>query len=592
MAESPYKNSCGTVGCTVYSDGTAVGAPFGLVSVHIFTAVNSIGRALLVYRAGDPAAGSVPEADDDTFSIGNQVKVEAGYGDDAAILFEGVVTGQNIDIRAGEGCLFEVECSDRAFLLSTVRRSRVFTESKDSDAVSTILGNYDLGSEVEGTAVEHPSIVQYDCTDWEFIRSLANRSGLAVTVRSGNVKVAKPTVSGEAPLKVSYGPDLIEFRGELSATGQVAGVSASSWDEATQEMVVRQGISPALNKQGESGGTDLAGLAGIAGDTLRTVWMNDPDGLEVWAGAALSGTGLARVTGYVKFPGSALAVPDSVMELNGFGRHMDGKAYIGSVEHSIVKGDWTTTVGMGLSREEEGEAVRARCRGILPGIGGLHIGKVLKLEGDPLDSGRIQVDIATVGSGNDSVWARMATGWSGDGYGQFLCPDIGDEVAVGFFAGDPSCPVVLGSMYSGPRRPPYELSDDNRIRGWVTKEGIALTFDDENKTAGIVTPAGNSVELDDKQKRIKFSDCNGNTLVLDEKGITIESSKEINVKAGTAVNVESGTALGFQAKTDLKMKGLNVEVKADAGLRAKGTATAELSASGTTTVKGGMVMIN
>lgn len=569
-----------------------MGAQFGLVSVHVYTAVNGIGRALLVYRAGDPAAGTVPEADDETFSVGNKVRVEAGYGDRADTLFEGVVTGRNLEIVAGEGCLFEVECSDRSFLLTTVRRSRVFTESTDSGAVSAVLGGYDLGAEVEGTAVEHPAIVQYHCTDWDFIRSLADRSGLVVTARSGTVTVAKPSVGGRAPLKVSYGPDLIEFRGELSASGQVAGVQALSWDEAAQETVVRQGPAPAVNKQGEGGGTDLAGQAGITGDTLRTVWMNDAAGLEVWAGAALTRAALARVTGYVKFPGSDLAEPDTLLELSGFGRDMDGMAYVGSVEHSFEKGDWTTTVGMGLPREEDGRAEPSLGGGMLPGIGGLHIGKVLKLEGDPLDSGRIQVDIATVGSGSDSVWARLATGWSGEGYGSFFCPDIGDEVAVGFLGGDPSCPVVLGSLYSGPRRPPYPLSDDNHLRGWVTREGIALTFDDENRTAGIVTPGGNSVELDDTGKLIKLEDCNGNRLVLGEKGITIEAAKEINLKAGTAVNVGGGTSIGMQAETDLKMKGLNVEVKADAALTAKGTATAELSASGTTTVKGGIVMIN
>ena len=46
------------------------------------------------------------------------------------------------------------------------------------------------------------------------------------------------------------------------------------------------------------------------------------------------------------------------------------------------------------------------------------------------------------------------------------------------------------------------------------------------------------------------------------------------------------------ATQDLKASGLNVTAEAQVALTVKGTATAELSASGQTTVKGALVMIN
>ena len=45
-------------------------------------------------------------------------------------------------------------------------------------------------------------------------------------------------------------------------------------------------------------------------------------------------------------------------------------------------------------------------------------------------------------------------------------------------------------------------------------------------------------------------------------------------------------------QADVSAKGMNVNLEAQTGLTAKGNATAELSASGQTTVKGAMVMIN
>ena len=46
------------------------------------------------------------------------------------------------------------------------------------------------------------------------------------------------------------------------------------------------------------------------------------------------------------------------------------------------------------------------------------------------------------------------------------------------------------------------------------------------------------------------------------------------------------------AKSDVSVEGMNVKVNAKVGATVKGNANAELSASGQTTVKGAIVMIN
>ena len=50
--------------------------------------------------------------------------------------------------------------------------------------------------------------------------------------------------------------------------------------------------------------------------------------------------------------------------------------------------------------------------------------------------------------------------------------------------------------------------------------------------------------------------------------------------------------MDMNAKLDVGINGMNVKVAAKMGVSMKGNATAELSASGQTTVKGGIVMIN
>jgi hypothetical protein len=63
---------------------------------------------------------------------------------------------------------------------------------------------------------------------------------------------------------------------------------------------------------------------------------------------------------------------------------------------------------------------------------------------------------------------------------------------------------------------------------------------------------------------------------MDKDGIKLESSKDIVLKA----------------TGDFKLEGVNAEMKASASFKAEGSAKAELSSGGSTTVKGSMVQIN
>ena len=70
-----------------------------------------------------------------------------------------------------------------------------------------------------------------------------------------------------------------------------------------------------------------------------------------------------------------------------------------------------------------------------------------------------------------------------------------------------------------------------------------------------------------------------------KKYISIDTKGKFNVSAVGGINlaVKSG---------DLKGEGLNVEFTGKVGFTGKGNAKAEVSASGQTTIKGAMVMIN
>jgi uncharacterized protein involved in type VI secretion and phage assembly len=284
-----------------------------------------------------------------------------------------------------------------------------------------------------------------------------------------------------------------------------------------------------------------------------------------------------------------------LIELEGVGNRFKGKVFVSAVSHVISKGNWMTEVEFGMSPDwfaERRDLEAPPAAGLLPGVGGLQIGVVKKLDEDPEGQHKIQVTVPVLQAETDGVWARLANFYASDGIGGFFVPEIGDEVVLGFFNNDPSHPVILGSLYSSKRKPPYDITPDNFTKAIVTRSELKLAFDDEKKIVTVITPGNNKIVLNDDDKSITLQDQNNNKVELSTDGITLDSPKDIHISAKGKVTIDAVGEVGISSKADVKTKGLNINNNANVGFVAKGSASAELSASGQTTVKGAMVMIN
>ena len=75
--------------------------------------------------------------------------------------------------------------------------------------------------------------------------------------------------------------------------------------------------------------------------------------------------------------------------------------------------------------------------------------------------------------------------------------------------------------------------------------------------------------------------------------VSLNSAKDITIKATGKMSLEASQEISVKASGgDLNMEGLNVNAKGQIEFSAEGGANAELKASGQTTIKGAMVMIN
>ena len=318
--------------------------------------------------------------------------------------------------------------------------------------------------------------------------------------------------------------------------------------------------------------------------------------LTQWAKAQQVKSGLARVRGQLSFQGSAKVQVGGLIELKGVGDRFNGSVFVTGLRHHIEGGGLDDRGGIRPGprlvlqprRRAGASSRRAAATGQRAAGWRGHEARCRPGGANTASRSRCRVLQAET----EGVWARLMQGHASSGFGSFLLPEVGDEVVLGYFAGDPSHPVVLGSLYSSSRQPPYDLAAPNDTKALVTRCKHKLEFDEKDKVITLTTPGGNRVVLSDKDKSILLEDQNGNTVKLSGSGIALDSPKDISLTAKGGITLEAVNAISLTAKADVKASGMNVSCEGQIGFTGKGNATAELSASGQTTVKGALVMIN
>lgn len=591
MADSPSKNKDHVLACTVYVNGSKLKDSFSLVSASVRLELNRIGKATLKFNAGNMDAQTFDESDDSLFKPGNSIRLDAGGMDQQETLFEGSIIGLRILTGKDFRSYMVAECRDNSYPATQGRKNRIFEKKKDSDIIREVLKDYG-GVDVDATGYQHPTLVQYYCSDWDFALSRADACGLFVFTEGNKIKVKKPDVNASPVLTVTYGEDITAFDLELSSDDQFTQYEAVSWCPNTQKAVRVSASSPSLNKQGDLQPKNIA-----SGDSmlLQTDAPTDEKALKQWVDGMALKAGLARYQGSVSFYGSAKVKPGCLMELKGLGKRFGGNLFVGTVTHTIEDNEWLTEAGAGISPmniTDEPDVVSPTAAGFLPGLQGLHSAVVKKLDGDPLKEQRIQVELPWLDGQSRLLWARLATMYATAGMGTFFLPEPGDEVLVGFMNQDPGHPVILGSLYGTKHKPSFEYEAKNNTKAIVTREKLRIEFDEEKKVITVATPGKNTLEISDDGKHIRLADQHKNEIRMDSGGITLTSAKDITMKAKGSITMDATTKISGTAKSDISFDGTNVKMQAKATASVKGNAMTEVTASGPVKVKGAVIMLN
>jgi Rhs element Vgr protein len=573
-APSPVDLATGAVGFTVTSNGTALPASLQIVSIDIWTGVNRLPKARIIISDGAAGDEDFEISDTDQLVPGVVVTIALGYSGAETQVFAGIIYRQGLEATINGPPRLVVEVTDKAMVMTLARANAVYQNITDSALCQKLISAAGLSAKVTSTSTSHESIVQYYASAWDLMILRAQANGMVTTVDDGTVTIAPPDTGTAPVLTLTFGDSILDFRGDMDASTQYAAsaITSYAWDPATQAVVNSTGAQADISTPGNISSAALAKVFGVSAYIQQSAGAVAAAELTDWASAELVQSQLSKIRGSVRFQGSALAVPTAMVTLAGLGARFNGNAWVAGVHHRLAEGLWRTTLELGLSPNSFAaiapQVAAPGAAGLLPPIHNLQVGTVSQIDQDPDGEFRVAVMLPLLRA-TDPVWARLGAFTASNGFGAFFYPEIGDEVIIAFLGGDPRYPVVLGSLYSKTRPPPFVPAAENNTKSIVTRSLLHLDFLEDTKTVQIVTPGKQSIIVNDTEKSIVLADMNGNSISLDPSGIAMKSASDISI-----------TATG------------SITITADNGLTATGTASAQLKSTGVVQVKGATVALN
>ncbi len=210
---------------------------------------------------------------------------------------------------------------------------------------------------------------------------------------------------------------------------------------------------------------------------------------------------------------------------------------------------------------------------------------IVKDNKDPKGLGRVKVQ-ASWQKGNDTTpWIRLANQMSGNDYGFYFVPEIGEQVIVGYEMGNPQLPIVLGSAYHGKAKQPEKKNDQNYKKTIRTKGGNEILINDEKgkEVIQIKNPKG----------------ANQITLSMDGKGkIVVESKGDIEILAKDTIKMEAQKII-LDAKVDVKitagskLKTSAANTQIESSMKTKlSSSMLDIDGGGIANIKAGLIKLN
>lgn len=593
---SLYDQKTDLVKFTLKIAGSPVNPKVQVSAISIYKTLNKLSSAKIELLDGDISTAKFESIESNTYEPGKEVEISLGYHNTEDQVFKGVIVKHTVKISSSKSSKIVLECSDVNIKMTGQRKFKYFKLMKDSDIMNALITEQ---KDIEATKKQHEMVVQHNSTDWDFLISRAQANQMVVTTDTGKVIVKKPKIASPK-ITLTYGENINDMDLSIDARNQVKELETKSWDPSKQQVLSATGKEASeLEKHGSLKGKTIAGNLKYTKTELHSTAKLDQKELQEWADSSVLISRLSRVKGTIKTQG-VLINPLDTLEITSVGKYYDGKGFVSGVHHEYRGNNWTSVIELGLKPDlfvkQKQDIILPMADGLLPGVNGLFIAKVKKIDADPEGAYRVQVTIPMVdGTNGEGVYARVSNIMASKDFGSWFYPEVDDEVVCGALGGDMRFPVILGHLYSKKHKAPtsdFKHNEQNNDKGWLTRSKLLFHFNDDDKIIRIETPGGQKFKLDDKDKSITLQDQHNNKMVMDSKGFKLTGNKDFVLDVKGKVDIK---AMGnISAKTTMgnfDAQGSAATVKGMMNATLDG-ATVNVKGSGMATIKAGMVMIN
>ncbi|MDX2304722.1 MAG: type VI secretion system tip protein VgrG [Microscillaceae bacterium] len=518
-------------------DGKTLSNATPVVSISVSKIFNKIAMIRLVILDGDPSKRTFSLSNKDDFKTGREIEILLGYHQKNETVFKGLITKHSVKSTTNQASYLYIEAKEKAVLMTLERKSTYFLEEEEVEVIRTLAKEVGLEVEtIEDTkdpikGIADPlQMVQYYCSNWDFVLMRAEANGWMVLTDDGKLKLIKPKIEEKPHYVATYGDNIFEFEGELDARRFKKKVTTQAWNYAEQAIdSVEQEFPESKNKAIE----DEKNKPFQKEFVVKHNGYLGEEQLGRWAKAHELHTQLAEICGRVRVKGVALLKPGHTLQIKGIGDKFDTKVCVTGVLHQFSN-NWTTDIQFGWMDDwfhKQADIEESAASGLLPGIQGLHIGLVTDVV-DSKGEFRVRVKMPLISKDEEGLWARVATLDAGNQRGTFFRPEVGDEVILGFLQNDPRNAVILGGLHSSKNVAPLTNDQSKKESGFVSKNGLKMVFDDTQKSI-LITDGVNEISL---------------------------GPQGIRIKSNTSVNVESSGTMDIKSAAVLNIKGLPVNI--------------------------------
>jgi phage protein D/phage baseplate assembly protein gpV len=421
------------------------------------------------------------------------MKVVVLLGEEKSTLFSGETSAVEYTRHPGGERLVRVRAYD---LLQNLRKKhslRAYQQMTAAGLAREMASS--LGVQVSA-ADEGPAwatLIQHNQSDFDFLRSVARRSGLFLSLRGDTLHML--ALNGlEDEIELELGGTLLEAAVEVNAALANGPVTVAAWNPLRAEP--HQGEAATARSAFDGKPTADNGSVIVLANRTAT----DDAQASVMAQAELD-LRRARSTMIVgTAEGNAALTPGSKIKVRGYPDEFANRFVLTAVTQRISRA--TGFVSELSSRPAEPERT--------PEAAILACGLVSNIH-DPEQLGRVRLTLPAVG-GVETDWLEVLASGAGSGKGLLCLPDVGDKVAALFAREDFSAGIVIGGLFGADGLDDYGV-DEKIVR------------------FALLTPGGHKLRFDDSKKSLRVESATGSYLEFTPDKVSLHASADMEISA-------------------------------------------------------------